>query len=106
MHRAVARLAFKKAFIEPILDGRKTSTLRAQTRLAEGDEVDLACQWGLPPFARARVTRVSEVRREDFSEELARAEGFRSLEEFTDVIDQLYPEVVSFVRIDFAPSDP
>lgn len=98
----MARLAFKQGFIEPILKGAKTSTLRPSTRVQAGDDVDLACQWGKPPFARARVESVSEVRREDFDEDLARAEGFESLEDLLDVIDQLYPTVGSFVRIDFA----
>jgi len=97
----VRRLSFKKAYIEPILAGRKTSTLRAATHVQEGDEVNLACEWGKPPFAVVIATAVTDVGLADVDEDLARAEGFDSREELVAALAEHYPELDRFVRIDF-----
>jgi len=97
----VARLSFKKTYVEPILDGTKTSTLRKTTNLEPGDRVTLTCRWGDPPFAEATVTRVSEVRLDAVDFELAHAEGFDTPEALVKVLGELYPDQEQFVRIDF-----
>ena len=95
------RLSFKKAYVEPILTRRKTSTLRAASSITEGDSVAFTCEWGQPPFAEATVLRVSEVGLAEVDDALARAEGFEAKEELVAALRDLYPEAVHFTRIDF-----
>jgi len=97
----VRRLSFKKAYIEPILAGRKTSTLRAGTHIDVGDEVMLTCDWGKPPFAYAIARAVSDVGLADIDSDLARAEGFDTREELVAALLDHYPDVERFVRVDF-----
>ena len=96
------RLSFKKAYVEPILTRRKTSTLRAASNISEGDTVAFTCEWGQPPFAKAVALRVSEVGLAEVDDHLARNEGFASREELIAVLQDLYPDTARFVRIDFA----
>lgn len=101
----MAALAFKQTFVEPILDGRKTSTIRPhKAGRAEGVLVKFTCRWGQPPFAFARVTRVSQVTREEMESDdaLAQAEGFESGAELRKAIDNFYPwPLTEFDRIEF-----
>lgn len=57
---AALSLRFLSRFAEPILQGRKTQTLRRRTRLRVG-QVAVALAAG-QPFARLRVTHLERVR--------------------------------------------
>lgn len=98
----VRRLSFKKTYVEPILEHRKTSTIRAASNIAVGDEINLTCDWGKPPFAKAVALRVTEVTLADMDDALARAEGFESRQELIAALADHYPDTEHFVRIDFA----
>lgn len=55
------RLGFKQTYIEPILSGEKTDTIRKDTRLVAGDIVLARCRYDQPPFATLRVLSVRTV---------------------------------------------
>ena len=98
----VRRLAFKKTFIEPITEGRKTSTLRLTTALEPGDVVALTCQWGT---AALRVRPREEVDAVGLAwkltDDIARAEGFSDAIELVAVLGSLYPGHSEFFQIAF-----
>lgn len=94
-------LAFKARFVEPIVDGTKDQTLRKACSMQPGDVIVCTCRWGDPPFARVRVTRVEAVERADLGERDAAADGFASLEELTDFLDDAYGDVETLARISF-----
>jgi hypothetical protein len=55
----MTRIGFKGIYIEPILKGTKTSTIRNRTfGLVGGEIVNAGCQYHLPPFAQLEVTHV------------------------------------------------
>ena len=55
-------LGFKGEFIEPILTGKKTSTIRGRSYgLQVGDVVKARCQYHLPPFATLVITKVEAI---------------------------------------------
>lgn len=72
----------------------------------EGDLVDAKCVWGAPPFATLKITRVTEVHYWDLTDEDARADGFNDLHDMRKWLDETYPLVENFVRIDFEVVEP
>ena len=93
------QLAFKRRFVEQVQDGSKVQTLRKQTLLVEGDEVDAKCNWTKPPFARLRITEVRALRASELTEADARLDGFETVEQMRDFLRELYGEVDELVRI-------
>jgi uncharacterized protein YqfB (UPF0267 family) len=83
------RLGFKAEFIEPILVGHKTDTIRRSTTLQPGDYVNAGCRYDKPPFAVLRVLSVSRVTYADMDRE--RAMG----------VAAMYPGAKEFAQITF-----
>ena len=100
------QMAFKKAYIEPILDGRKTQTLRARTSHVEGDIIRAMCHWGKPPFAYLEVTGVEPVALAEITDDMACADGYDDAEDLKTILVDLYPGVRTFFRIAFRPVAP
>jgi hypothetical protein len=97
----VARLRFKKAYIEPIIRGDKRSTLRARKpSFAVGDTFLADCR-GEGIFAKLRCTAVEFVDAESFTDEMAHDDGFQTVEELRSVLARLYPGERWFWRISF-----
>ena len=57
----MSRLTFKQVYIEPILRGEKTSTIRARCRVQPGQRVQAICQYHRPPFAELEIEAVEEL---------------------------------------------
>jgi len=99
-------LAFKQRFVEPILTGAKRQTLRKQASLIAGDTVQATCRWGDPPFARLLVTRVDRVVRSRLTRADAQADGFETLRDLLDFLDDTYGTVGVLWRISFEVEAP
>jgi hypothetical protein len=65
----MAMLSFKKVWIEPIMSGEKTDTIRKATALVRGDIIEAKCEWVKPPFAYLEVTAVEPVAQRDLEPE-------------------------------------
>ena len=85
----MATLSFKQAWIEPILNGEKTDTIRKATALVRGDIVAAKCEWVKPPFAYLEVTAVEPVAQRDLDPERR------------ERLAKLYGEGKTLVRIRF-----
>jgi len=55
------RLSFKAEYIEPILRGEKTSTIRGRCRVRPGQRIDAICQYHKPPFAQLEVLSIERM---------------------------------------------
>lgn len=100
-----AAISFKKAYITPIQEGEKTTTIRGATALMPGDVVNAFCRWGQPPFATLKVTEVRHVYLSELTDEIAQADGFRDLKELRAALRDLYGRkrrfcLISFDRLD------
>lgn len=102
---------FKARFIDPILAGTKTTTIRpaAKVRAVWGDVVALRCRYDQPAFAHARVLDVAPLNPATLTVEQAAADGFDDVADLQALIGTLYPDepvvVVTFVLVD-APEPP
>ena len=98
----MAVLYFKSRWIDPILDGVKTQTLRRRIpgTLWCDDTFDAGCSWLDPPFARLEVVSIDHVHVDDLTRADARR-GATMLGTLIDGIEQTYPDVASLVRIRF-----
>jgi hypothetical protein len=96
-------LTFKKHYIEPILAGRKSQTLRANIpyTLVPGCVVDAKCRWTDGPFARLLVRSVRWIHRQDIDERSARLDGFQTVADLMDALDRIYPNVEHLAEIRF-----
>jgi hypothetical protein len=100
----VRQLSFKKRFIAPILEGRKTSTLRLKSHVTPGDMVKAICRYHEPPFAQLQILSVDRVHFAELSEGDAIVEGFQALDELQQEIKNVYPGLTiqqAFFRIQF-----
>ena len=85
------QLAFKKKWIEPVLAGEKTSTIRARTSFQVGELVAARCSRQGPPFAQLEIVGVKPLKRASLDPEVAAAEG----------VLRIYPEAEDLVEIGF-----
>lgn len=97
------QLQFKHKYVDLILSGAKTQTLRAKPPRGARVGVSLTLRNGYGPralFARAVVASVDEVRVSDLTESDARLGGFASLTSLLDELATLYraPEILYRVR--------
>lgn len=104
------RLSFKSRYIEPILDGTKTQTLRrySTTLPQAGEPVSFRCRQDQPAFATARVVAVDgPLTLDDLDEADAAVNGYENLESFLDDVRVLYGSAglarVSFVLVGQTP---
>lgn len=95
----VHQLMFKQTFIRPILEGRKTQTIRRSTHCAAGDLVAARCQYHRPPFALLRISAIESFRFDELSESDACADGFQSVSELRMALRKLYPRLLPTVRL-------
>jgi hypothetical protein len=97
----VPTLAFKQPYVEPIMKGSKTQTIRLGSHHEPGDVVACHCRWGEPPFAYVEVVKVErEVRIDKLTNADARRDGFPNRKELIAAIKTFYPlaEVVTVIR--------
>ena len=83
-------LNFKKQFVDDILSGRKTDTIRRNNkRLPKVGEAVIFCVGVSRPFARARITSVKPI-------------NFKTLSEARQkIILAIYPNQVDLAMIEF-----
>ena len=92
-----ARISFKKMWIEPILQGHKTQTMRSRKPKYEvGDRVAATCEWGKPPFCELVVADVERISLDQITDQVARADGFASAVELREFLEATYPDIEDF----------
>ncbi|MGB9786755.1 MAG: ASCH domain-containing protein [Infirmifilum sp.] len=84
-------LSFRLRYLEKILRGEKTTTIRKGILQPQSDEVFLESGGQIYGEARVkslRFTRVSELTKDD-----ALKDGFNSLEDLLDALKEIYPDI-------------
>lgn len=96
-------LWFQQQYVDPILNGTKTCTIRKHTRNvpAVGTECDFSVG-PRTPFARAVIQAVQPLTLAQITDDIARADGFDNSAALRESIRRLYPSVRRFVLIRFA----
>ena len=99
----MAYISFTSRWVEPILDGRKTQTLRRTipATVAVADTIHALCDHRYGPFADLAVLSVDRIALVDLTRADARREGLRSLPHLLDALDALYPGVPNLMRLKF-----
>jgi uncharacterized protein YqfB (UPF0267 family) len=84
---------FRRQFVEPILAGRKTATIRdlRTPQPPVGEELELRTHWTQPPFARAVVTDAATIPVDALTRGDALREAMRSRAELLEVVRAIYP---------------
>lgn len=97
------QIFFKKEYMDLILKGEKTSTIRLFTHLQENDKIYLVSGKN---WLKALVTSVQKIPIESLTDEIAKTDGFQSKEELFKVLTKLYPNAllkevfyINFVRV-------
>jgi hypothetical protein len=96
-------LWFQQQYVDPILNGTKTCTIRTHTRNVPA--VGTECEFSVgprTPFARAVIQSVVPVTAQQLTDDVARADGFANAAAMRDELRRLYPSVRRFVLIRFA----
>ena len=97
-------LRFTREWVDPILDGRKTQTLRKNVArtVRPGEVVDAQCGSRYRPetFAQLEVISVEPVALDDLTRGDARREAV-TYRRLIDGIQSLYPGVSQFTRVIF-----
>ncbi len=97
-------LEFKRKYMQPLLNGRKRLTIRKRTNLKEGDQAYIHC--GGKIIGRARITSVRRKRISELTEEEAKLDGFRSLNELMGELEKFgYGDDVYVIQFEFEPLD-
>jgi hypothetical protein len=85
-------LSFQSRWVEPILTGRKTQTLRRTLGgLDRAETVPAYCDHGRPPFAHLPIRSIEPVHRSDLTDLDAAREGMSDLGRVGSVLDRLDP---------------
>ncbi len=95
-------LEFKRRYMQPLLSGKKRLTIRKKTNLKEGDEVYVHC--GGKIIGKAKITSVTRKRISELTEEEAKLDGFRSLDELMEELEKFgYDDEVYLIQFEFEP---
>ena len=100
------QLQFKGCYIEPILRGSKTQTLRAVLGAGARIGADLTFANGYRPhslFARSTLVAIDQVAVMDLSESDAVAGGLESRDAMLSALAKLYPTAQSLWRLRWDP---
>jgi len=94
-------LTFKRKFEEPILTGRKTTTMRrVSCKVLRGD-LCTATGGDMTTFAYLKILGVRHVRLDQLTNAMARAEGGRDAEGLREGLNLFYPDAKEFILIRF-----
>lgn len=98
-------LEFSREYRELLLNGRKKATIRKWTNLKAGDEVYVHC--GGKIIGGARIVAVERKKIEEFTDEDAKLDGFRSREELIQELEKLYGNNEDFylIKFEFRPDE-
>jgi len=96
-------LEFKEKFRRRLVKGEKKATVRLYTSLEEGDRVLIHC--GGEILGEGIIEEVKQKTLDELTEEDAKADGFKSLEELLGEIRRLYGDVdrVLIIRFSMKP---
>lgn len=88
----MAQISFKKIFVEPILSGKKISTIRM--KLPRGGRAGTTCDAKVgpynPPFAKLSISAISQKTFAELSTEDAANDGFPSVEALKKTVEEIY----------------
>ncbi|HDI47183.1 MAG TPA: ASCH domain-containing protein [Candidatus Methanomethylia archaeon] len=68
-------LRFSKEYMQAVLSGRKTSTIRVHTKLKKGDEVDITVNGRI--IGAVKILNVEKKPLKELTDEDARKDGFK-----------------------------
>ncbi len=92
-------LEFKEKYLEKLLKGEKRITVRKRAYVKPNDTVYVHC--GGKIIGKAKIIDVRKIKREEMNEEIAKKDGFNSLEDFMDEIKSYYPDQNELYVIEF-----
>jgi hypothetical protein len=95
------RLTFKRKFEEPILTGRKTTTMRRVSCKVLPGDLCTATGGDQTTFAYLKVLGVRHVRLDQLTNAMALADGLRDAEDLREGLELFYPGVEEFILIRF-----
>ena len=104
-------IGFRGRYIEPILAGTKTTTVRkahgAPGLPRVGEVVGMRCRYDRPPFVYAQVTEVEPYRLANATDDDAQADGHGDATEWVAAIRDVYGDAplvrVRWVLLDGPP---
>ncbi len=95
-------LWFRNDYVDPILAGTKTSTIRRQNgRLPRAGDVVAASVGPRPAFATLKIRSVETLRLIQIDDRLARDDGFPNAKTLRARLVETYPGETNFVLIRF-----
>lgn len=96
-------IEFKGKYAEKLLMGEKKSTIRRRVYFKPGELVYVHS--GGKIIGKARIKSIKEISIEEIDEEIARKEGFSSVDELIEELKQYYSDSdkLYFVEFDFEP---
>lgn len=95
-------LSFKARYIEDIVAGKKTTTMRrvgAPSNPAVGELVQFRNGRYRPPFAVARITRSSVLDLRDITDRQAKRDGYATADELRATLRQTYEPTLRRVAV-------
>lgn len=102
------KLRFRSKYRDKILEGKKRTTLRRETKLKPGDRV--LVEVGNEQIGEALIREVFEVKVEELTDHHAREDGFSSLDELFKELKSIYGKDVlrkgtklKLIRFDMKP---
>jgi hypothetical protein len=93
------RLPFAPEYVDRVLGGTKTTTIRKTTRLREGEVVDATVKG--QPFARLELESIEAVDLELLDDHDARADGFATADALRAKLHRRYPGMRRLWRLRF-----
>lgn len=99
-------LKFRKKYKDKIISGKKTTTIRLETKLKPGDTVFVKA--GNETIGTAKIIGVTDRKLKDLTEEDAGLDGFRNLRELRAELKDIYGPLneettLKLVRFRFKP---
>lgn len=92
-------IKFNKEYYQPIIDGKKTQTLRTSNKRLRVDEIVKAIFPGTDNELKIKITNVGYKQFKYLDEEDAHCEGYNSLKELQDDLRNIYPRLDAFDRL-------
>lgn len=92
-------LKFNKQYYEPIINGKKTQTLRKNNKRLQENEIVKAIFPGTDHEIKIKITDTGYKQFKYLDEEDAQKEGYNNLEQLKKDLIKIYPRLDNFDRL-------
>lgn len=82
---------FHPKFKKPILEGKKTTTIRLKTQLKTGEKVVLTAN--NKPFATAKITNIKQIKLKEINNKIAKKDGLKNKKQLQKLLKQIYKQI-------------